>query len=444
LNAFLFKYQFYFATVCCIVVYFILGYLFDREQFYLLLLLYSAAFIGLIALMNTEEYEKTFFKVGVLFRILLLFSTPALSQDFYRFIWDGHAILSGINPYQYKPEVIINTIISFPNADYLYDKMGSLSASHFSNYPPINQLFFAIAAFIGGKSIIISTIVLRMIIILADIGVYHYGRKILVHFNKNTENIFWYFLNPLVILELTGNLHFEGVMLFFLVVGFYYLLTKKWIIAAVFIALSISVKLLPLLLLPLFLNYLGYIKSVLFYTIIIGLNVLFFLPFLNSTLIANYAETISLWFTNFEFNGSIYYVAREIGFNVKGYNIIHTIGKITPILTIVIVLFFALIKKNKSVDSIITNALVIITLYLFISTTVHPWYVVNLVLLGAFTNFKYTIVWSFTIIFSYYAYSNFPFKENLFLIALEYLIVFSVFIYEIKKHRILSRVPKTL
>ncbi len=444
MNAFLFKYQFYFATVCCIVVYFILGYLFDREQFYLLLLLYSAAFIGLIALMNTEEYEKTFFKVGVLFRILLLFSTPALSQDFYRFIWDGHAILSGINPYQYKPEVIINTIISFPNADYLYDKMGSLSASHFSNYPPINQLFFAIAAFIGGKSIIISTIVLRMIIILADIGVYHYGRKILVHFNKNTENIFWYFLNPLVILELTGNLHFEGVMLFFLVVGFYYLLTKKWIIAAVFIALSISVKLLPLLLLPLFLNYLGYIKSVLFYTIIIGLNVLFFLPFLNSTLIANYAETISLWFTNFEFNGSIYYVAREIGFNVKGYNIIHTIGKITPILTIVIVLFFALIKKNKSVDSIITNALVIITLYLFISTTVHPWYVVNLVLLGAFTNFKYTIVWSFTIIFSYYAYSNFPFKENLFLIALEYLIVFSVFIYEIKKHRILSRVPKTL
>ncbi len=444
MNAFLFKYQFYFATVCCIVVYFILGYLFDREQFYLLLLLYSAAFIGLIALMNTEEYEKTFFKVGVLFRILLLFSTPALSQDFYRFIWDGHAILSGINPYQYKPEVIINTIISFPNADYLYDKMGSLSASHFSNYPPINQLFFAIAAFIGGKSIIISTIVLRMIIILADIGVYHYGRKILVHFNKNTENIFWYFLNPLVILELTGNLHFEGVMLFFLVVGFYYLLTKKWIIAAVFIALSISVKLLPLLLLPLFLNYLGYIKSVLFYTIIIGLNVLFFLPFLNSTLIANYAETISLWFTNFEFNGSIYYVAREIGFNVKGYNIIHTIGKITPILTIVIVLFFALIKKNKSVDSIITNALVIITLYLFISTTVHPWYVVNLVLLGVFTNFKYTIVWSFTIIFSYYAYSNFPFKENLFLIALEYLIVFSVFIYEIKKHRILSRVPKTL
>lgn len=444
MKAFLFKYQFYLATICCIIVYFIFGYFFDREQFYLLLLLYSAAFIGLIALMNTEEYEKTFFKVGVLFRILFLFSTPALSQDFYRFIWDGNAIMYGINPYQFKPESIIYSITIFPNANYLYEKMGSLSASHFSNYPPINQLFFAISAFIGGKSILVSTLFLRVVIVLADIGIYYYGRRLLIHFNKNTENIFWYFLNPLVILELTGNLHFEGVMLFFLVAGFYYLLTKKWIIAAVFIAISISVKLLPLLLLPLFFKYLGLKKSILFYSLIIGLNVVFFLPFLNATLINNYLETISLWFTNFEFNASFYYIAREVGYYVKGYNIIHTIGKITPILTILIVLFFALIKKNKSVDNIIKNALLIITLYLFISTTVHPWYVVNLVLLGAFTNFKYTIVWSFTIIFSYYAYSNFNFKENLFLIAFEYLIVFFVFIYEIKKHRNLFRIQKTL
>ena len=431
MDAFFAKYQVYIAVILSLFAYVFLGYFFEREQFYILLFAYSLTFLGIIMLLQTNEYEKTFFKIGILYRILFLFSTPTLSQDFYRFIWDGHAVLSGINPYQYKPEVIINTIVSFPNADYLYDKMGSLSASHFSNYPPINQLFFFISAFIGAKSILVSTIVLRLFIILADIGIYHYGRKILKHFNKNTETIFWYFLNPLVIIELTGNLHFEGVMLFFFVFGLYQLLAKKWIIAAIIIAISIAVKLLPLLLLPLFLKYLGFKKSVLFYSLIIGLNVLFFLPFLNATLVNNYVETISLWFTNFEFNASIYYLVREVGFYLKGYNIIHTIGKITPIITILMVLFFAFVKKNNSVEKIAVHSMMVITLYLFISTTVHPWYVINLVLLSVFANYKFPIVWSFVIILSYFAYSVFPFKENGLLLIAEYVIVFSVFLFEV-------------
>ncbi len=438
MDAFFTKYQIYIAAVISVFAYLYLGYFFKREQFYLLLFLFTLAIVGLISLLQTPEYEKTFFKIGILYRVLFLFSTPALSQDFYRFIWDGNCILSGINPYQYKPEVIINTIVSFPNAHYLYHNMGSLSASHFSNYPPINQLFFTVSAFIGGKSILVSTIVLRLIIILADIGIYHYGRKILIYYNRNTENIFWYFLNPLVILELTGNLHFEGVMLFFFLAGLYCLAQNKLIIAAVFISLSIAVKLLPLLLLPLFLKYLGFKKSFLFYTLIIGLNVIFFLPFLNVTFINNYVETISLWFTNFEFNASIYYLIREIGYAIKGYNIIHTIGKITPIITLAIILFFALIRKNKSIEEIIFNSLMVITLYLFISTTVHPWYVINLVLLSVFTNYKFPIIWSFVIIISYFAYSVIPFKENMILIITEYSIVYFFFFYELRKTKLLK------
>lgn len=431
MDAFFTKYQVVFAAFISVFAYVVLGYFFEREQFYWLLFLYSVAFLGMILLIKTQEYEKVFFKIGVLYRVLFLFSTPALSQDFYRFIWDGQAILAGLNPYQFKPDAIIDSLANFPNADFLYEKMGSLSAAHFSNYPPINQLFFVIAAFVGGKSILVSTIVLRLIIIFADIGIYHFGRKILTHFNKNTENIFWYFLNPLVILECTGNLHFEVVMLFFLVAGLYYLIHYKWLIAAVLIALSISVKLLPLLLLPLFCQLLGLKKSLFFYSFILGLNGLFFLPFVNSTLAENYFETIALWFTNFEFNASIYYLVREIGFYIKGYNIIHTVGKITPFVTVVIVLFFGLIKKNQSIDVIIKNALLVITLYLFISTTVHPWYLINVLLLGIFTKYKFPIVWSFLIILSYYAYSVHPFQENKYLISMEYAIVFGLFIYEV-------------
>ena len=157
----------------------------------------------------------------------------------------------------------------------------------------------------------------KLIIIVSDIGIYHYGRKILFFLNDNPRKIFLYFLNPLIIIELTGNLHFEGVMLCCFAIGLFLFLKDKWMLAADFIAVSISIKLLPLLLLPLFYQKLGFKKSIYFYSSVIGISAVTFVPFLTPKLYSNYTETIGLWFTNFEFNASIYYIVREIGYYVK-------------------------------------------------------------------------------------------------------------------------------
>ena len=70
-------------------------------------------------------------------------------------------------------------------------------------------------------------------------------------------------------------------------------------------------------------------------------------------------------------------------------------------------------------------------LYFLLSTTVHPWYLATPLLISVFTKFRFMIFWSFVVILSYSAYDNLQFQENIYLVALEYVLVASFFCYEI-------------
>ncbi|MGB4400452.1 MAG: hypothetical protein WBJ10_13860 [Daejeonella sp.] len=420
------------------ILYILFAYNLSRSNFPYLISLFSGLFsiyLIFISIKEVENKTEILFKAGIFFRLLFLFSIPNLSQDFYRFIWDGRMLINGFNPYLYLPdEVITNKLISMPEARQLYNGMGSLSSGHYTNYPPVNQLCFALAALVSGKSIFSSVLTLRLLIIVFDLGIYKYGKKLLNALKIPENNIFLYFINPLVIIELTGNLHFEGAMIFFMVLALYHLHIGKYLWAAVLIALSISMKLIPLMLLPLLIKYLGFRKSIVFFAII-GVIILFlFLPFFSISFFSNYMSTIVLWFVNFEFNASIYYILRSIGFSITGYNIIHITGKIIPLILIVFILFISFRKQDGSLKTLITNMLIVLSAYFFLSTTIHPWYIVSLVILSVFTNMIFPLVWSFTIILSYYAYSNPVFQENSLFLILEYLVVYGVLAFELYRN----------
>lgn len=466
-------------TLLSVAFYVSFAYDLVRTDFTKLLLLYSALFFLFYKLVQITKWDFKFLvAVALIFRLVFLFTIPNLSQDFYRFIWDGRMIIDGLNPYLFTPESFISAG-KFPiaQAQELYNGMGVLNGSHYTNYPPIKQLIFAIAAFFAGKSIIGSAIVFRIFIIAADFGTLYFGKKLLERFKLPVQNIFWYLFNPFIIIELSGSLHFEGIMIFFLVFSLYLLQSGKWKTAAIVFALSISVKLIPLMFLPLFYQWfirktsdkplgqgcfersrnakndnnfpgvlvtdknLGFGKLVGFYFIILISTIILFAPFYSSEFINNYSKTVALWFGQFEFNASLYYIARAIGYSITGYNEIQTIGKFIPLIVVATLLIMTFLKNNKTMPQLIAAMLLISTIYYFTSTTIHPWYLATLVILSVFTNYKFPLVWSFMIVLSYQAYANPDYSENLWIVALEYTVVYGVFIWEVLVKKSNSQKP---
>ena len=390
------------------LLYFVFAYFLERTEFNKLLFLWFSLFGCFYLLIKSKNIStSTLIGLVILFRLIFLFAIPNLSQDFYRFIWDGRMILKGLNPYLSLPQSFIQQgIHPISEAYNLYNGMGEMNASHYTNYPPINQLCFLIAALFASKSVFGSIIILRIIIILADIGILYFGKRLLQSLNLPVKNIFWYALNPFIIIEMTGNLHFEPVMLFFLICSLYKLHQQKWTFAAILLACSISVKLIPLLLLPLFYQWfvkkeqkwlIGIQKLSLFYLITLASVIISFFPFYSSEFIKNYSDSVSLWFKDFEFNASFYYIFREIGYLFRGWNEIEIIGKIMPILTIIFLIVITFFRKNKSIIQLITALLFGLCFYYFTTTTVHPWYLATPLILCIFTKYHFPIIWSVVI-----------------------------------------------
>jgi alpha-1,6-mannosyltransferase len=420
-------------TLLSVLAYIWIGYDTVRTDFVQLLILFG--FLSAIYILAL--YRKVF-SIGfplilgsaMLLRVSLMLMTPNLTDDYFRFIWDGLLFTHGYNPYLFIPSNFIqssNAVTGISSSLYT----GLNSANYHTVYPAVCEFIFGLSAKLAGGSILGNIVIIRLVILLAEFGIIILIYRLVSKLNLSPSLVAIYAFNPLVILELTGNLHLEAVMLLFLVLAIYLLVSQKYPLAAVSFGLAVGVKLVPLIFLPLLIKRLGLTKSIIFYTIVGATVAVLFLPFYNTSLMPDFFSSLRLYFQTFEFNASLYYLLRWVGYQFTGYNIIATLGVVLAIITFLIIITVAITEKNVTWLSLFQSMLFCMTVYFLLATTIHPWYITPLVLISLFTGYRYPILWSLLIMLSYAAYRTVPYSENLWLVATEYVIVLGYIGYEL-------------
>ncbi|MBL4585884.1 MAG: hypothetical protein JKX84_02325, partial [Flavobacteriales bacterium] len=185
--------------------------------------------------------------------------------------------------------------------------------------------------------------------------------------------------------------------------------------------------------LPFLIKRVGLWRSVLFGATVGIALMLMYLPFYSNDLIAHNLDSFSLYFANFEFNASIYYLIREAGFYVKGYNIIAQTAVWLPRVVLISILLLAFFNKDRKLSSLPLMMFFAWIIYYALATTVHPWYITVVAMFLPFIKWRFGLVWMVLIPLSYHAYGIDAVQQNLWLTALQYTLVYGWFFFELRR-----------
>jgi len=429
----------YLLVSISLVGYYFLGYEIHRYDTVPLFIAYAILFLAYIWILRSTSDQSISFWIlfSIVFRVSLLISWPPLSDDFYRFIWDGRLWAAGYHPFAALPGEYLTR--SIPGIDQeLFQLLNS--QDYFTVYPPISQYVFWVAVKVSPDSMLGSVIVMRIVILIAEVSSLFLIIHLLKKFNLPVKNVLIYALNPLIILELTGNIHFEALVVLFLLLTIFFLSQGKAIHSASNMGIAICTKLIPLIFLPAFIGRMSVRDLLIYFSTTVVATFIIFLPLLDWEVI-NSLQSVGLYFNKFEFNASLYYLVREAGYTLYGYNIIQTVGWKLALLTLIVIVLFVWIRirqsrlanQERNIETLFPEWMWILSIYLLFTTTLHPWYISTLLALSVFTSYRFVLVWTGLIFLTYAGYTTDSFHEVLWLTVVEYSIVLMFLIYELRK-----------
>ena len=300
---------------------------------------------------------------ALLLRIAFLPLLPGLTDDLYRYIWDGWLQVEGINPYRYAPEN--DALAPFQTAP-IYDRLNS--QPYYSVYPPLTQVVFAFGGLFYSLDWKASYYVLKGVFTAAE-----FGGVLLLSKLTSARNLLLYAWNPLVLLEIAGQGHTEALLVPLIIGALVavYRNSPRW--ASLAIAGAGLVKLYPFVLWPYLLRRYGWTAVWPGVLLMIGVS----LPYAAPYTLPHLKESVDLFAHLMEFNAGLYYLVKHAAWLLTGADWSKVIGPTFRyiFLASLPVLYYLDYRRDWSFRWV---CLLTMGLFLVFSTTVHPWYLVPL------------------------------------------------------------------
>jgi len=178
---------------------------------------------------------------AVLFRLSILFAPPYLSDDIYRYVWDGRVQAAGINPYRYIPAA--PELVQLRD-DTIYPKINRRDYAH-TIYPPAAQLVFLLTTRIS-ESVVwmkVTMVGFEMVAIWAI-------AQLLTLLRRPRQLLLLYAWHPLVVWEFAGSGHLDAILICFTALAFLAWQKKSDLGAGFLLACATLTKLFPIVLIP--------------------------------------------------------------------------------------------------------------------------------------------------------------------------------------------------
>src|SRR6267142_3139605 len=179
--------------------------------------------------------------VAVAARLLLVSAAPTLSTDVYRYVWDARVAHAGISPYLYPPwakelEPLRDGEV-FPRLNH---------PTWRTIYPPGAQAFFQLVYRFRPDSVLAMKAALGLAELIGLAAVFGLLRAS----GRPVSQLVIYAWNPLVLFEVWGMGHLDGLILPAVAGAAWAALSTRYVTAGVLLGLGALVKIYPARLWP--------------------------------------------------------------------------------------------------------------------------------------------------------------------------------------------------